>query len=457
MRRALLPFVLVASVAGLVLVACSGGGSLSGLAPVQHQPVNSNVRTLSLPLPQAGISNAELPGVSGFSEMIPFPANNAPLGTTLTLTISSQAPSNMPALATDMYVAQPFLYLTLVSNRTVTLDSYPSFTMTLPAGVKLHDLPVKIGYYDPISGWKRIGDLTLVGSTATFTPSGSPSVTLNAGFKYYAITYACAITKIFVTDITTIGMLVYDQEGDLITTKPVVDYPHPIVWDSHNTYLYVASYVNNTMGVYDDEGNGIPVTAGSFADLNGPLGIAFDSHNRHLYVTNQFTDLVTVYDEQGNLISTTGSFPNLSNPQGIAFDPNNCELYVVDRSDNPVKAYDEEGNQITTTGTFPGLVEATGIVFDSDNHQLYVVSGNQTVVVYDEEGNQITTTGTFPGLRSPYAIAFDSNNLQLYVTNFDIPSPYGRVTVYDEQGNQIIPTGNFINIIDPYGISVGLY
>jgi hypothetical protein len=176
----------------LVLGACSGGGSVSGPGPAPlQQPATPTAETLSLPLPQAGVSNAALPGVSGFTETISFPANNASSGTTLALTVSSRAPGAMPALAPDMFVAQPFLYLTLNSNHTVTLRNYPSFTMTLPPTVKPNSLPVKIGYYDPVSGWKHIGDLKLVGSKATFTPSGSTNITLNANVNYYAITYTC--------------------------------------------------------------------------------------------------------------------------------------------------------------------------------------------------------------------------------------------------------------------------
>jgi hypothetical protein len=64
-----------------------------------------------------------------------------------------------------MFVAQPFLYLTLNSNKTVTLNNYPGFTMKLPAGTQFDSLPVKIGFYDPTTGWKHIGDMTLTGRT----------------------------------------------------------------------------------------------------------------------------------------------------------------------------------------------------------------------------------------------------------------------------------------------------
>jgi len=156
-----------------------------------QQPVTPTAGTLSVSLPQTGITNASLPSIDGFTEKISFPANNAPAGTTLAVTVSSRSPGEMPALAADMHVAQPFLYLSLNSNHTVTLDNYPGFTMKLPAGVTPDALPVKIGYYDPAGGWKHVGDLTLVGSTATFTPTGSTHITLNAGVNYYAITYTC--------------------------------------------------------------------------------------------------------------------------------------------------------------------------------------------------------------------------------------------------------------------------
>jgi hypothetical protein len=176
----------------LVLGACSGGGSsLPGPVPMPQQPVTPISGTLSVSLPQTGVTSASLPSVDGFTEKISFPANNAPTGTTLAVTVSSRAPGSMPALAPDMFVAQPFLYLTLSSNHTVTLDNYPGFTMKLAAGVTPDALPVKIGYYDPASGWKHVGDLTLVGSTATFTPTGSSHITLNANVTYYAITYTC--------------------------------------------------------------------------------------------------------------------------------------------------------------------------------------------------------------------------------------------------------------------------
>src|ERR1700730_3529877 len=171
--------------------ACSGGGGgITNPVLGQKPPSAPAAGTLSLVLTGAA-QNANLPSVAGFTESISLPANNASSGTALSLTVSNQVPGGMPALAANMYVAQPFLYLTLNSNKTVTLNGYPGFAMTLPPGVQPATLPVKIGFYDSATGWRHIGDMTLSGSTATFTPASGARVTLNANVNYYAITYTC--------------------------------------------------------------------------------------------------------------------------------------------------------------------------------------------------------------------------------------------------------------------------
>lgn len=175
----------------LSLGACSGGGGgITNPVLGQKPPSAPAAGTLSLVLTGAA-QNANLPSVAGFTESISLPANNASSGTALSLTVSNQVPGGMPALAANMYVAQPFLYLTLNSNKTVTLNGYPGFVMTLPPGVQPATLPVKIGFYDSATGWRHIGDMTLSGSTATFTPASGAHVTLNANVNYYAITYTC--------------------------------------------------------------------------------------------------------------------------------------------------------------------------------------------------------------------------------------------------------------------------
>jgi DNA-binding beta-propeller fold protein YncE len=468
-------FVVCVGVAFAILAvdACSGGGgSLSGPMP-QRQPLTPTARTVALTLPPTGVSKAALPSVGGFSETISFPANNAPSGTTLTLTISTQVPSSMPALASAMEVTQPLLDLTLSSNENVALQNYPGFSMTMPSSVHLYGAPMMMGFYDPTNGWKYIGNLTLVGSTATFTPSGSTSITFNAGVKYYAITYTCGTpspspspsVRLFVTNLYNSTVTEYDQNGNRITpsaTSPFANLngPYGIAFDSSNSHLYVGNGGNNTITEYDQNGNQItPSATIPFPNLNDPVGIAFDSSNDHLYVTNNGDSTVTEYDQNGNQITPSAitPFANLNGPVGIAFDSSNDHLYVPNFNNNTMTEYDQNGNQITPSATipFPSVHFPYGIAFDSSNSHLYVTNDSiNAMTEYDQNGNQITPSAAtpFPDLNAPGGLAFDSSNGHLYVTNLGSPE---TITVYDQNGNQISPSATtpFPNLSEPIGIT----
>ncbi|MBV8164906.1 MAG: hypothetical protein JOZ91_11650 [Candidatus Eremiobacteraeota bacterium] len=151
----------------------------------------------------------------------------------------------MPALAPEMHVAQPFIFFKLTSNKTVTLNNYPGFTVTFPAGMHFESLPVKIGFYSQAVGWKHIGDMTLAGSTATFTPTNSGPIILNAGQDNYAITYAC-------TGPTTIPLA---GPGTAMSIPPVGGFSGDFSVASNNA----PSGTTVTMTSYDSEPAGAPV------------------------------------------------------------------------------------------------------------------------------------------------------------------------------------------------------
>jgi len=75
--------------------------------------------------------------------------------------------------------------------------------------------------------------------------------------------------------------------------------------------VYVPNNLNNTITVYDQNGNQI-ATSGTLTSQ--PVGIAFDSTNGYLYVTYENIDTITVYDQNLNQIPTTGTFLNLNAP-----------------------------------------------------------------------------------------------------------------------------------------------
>jgi hypothetical protein len=171
------------------LGACSGGGgSISSPVAQPNQPSMPSGQW-SGSLAQAGMS-VNLPSVVGFHETMTFPANNAASGTTLTIKLSSAVPAGMPALDPDMHVALPFFYFTLSSSKTVTLNGFPGFTLKAPAHFDYGNLPAKIGYYDPATGWKHIGNMTYTSGVLTFTPT-STHTTMQANVVYYALPYTC--------------------------------------------------------------------------------------------------------------------------------------------------------------------------------------------------------------------------------------------------------------------------
>ncbi|MBV8596583.1 MAG: hypothetical protein JOZ50_10065, partial [Candidatus Eremiobacteraeota bacterium] len=174
----------------LALGACSGGGgSVSNPLPQANQPTTPQGGTAQFALNAAGMSVA-LPSVAGFAETLTIPANNAAAGTNLTVRVTSLEPAGMPKLDPDMHVAIPFLYFTVGTNKDVKLNGFPGFKMTIPAGFTMGNMPVKVGWYDPVGGWRHVGDFTLSGRVATFTPTATP-ITLKANVTYIAITYTC--------------------------------------------------------------------------------------------------------------------------------------------------------------------------------------------------------------------------------------------------------------------------
>ena len=177
------------ALAMLAFVSCGGGGSHYNPVPQANRPAVPANGAYSGPLSAAGMS-INLPSVAGFAETLIVPANDAAAGTNLSVRVTNDAPAAMPALAPDMHVAVPYLYFALSTNKDVKINGFPGFRLAIPAGFTMGTLPVKIGYYDPKVGWKHIGDFTLVGRTATFTPTTS-AITLKAGVTYYAITYTC--------------------------------------------------------------------------------------------------------------------------------------------------------------------------------------------------------------------------------------------------------------------------
>ena len=172
-----------------VIAACSGGGT-SSIAPVQ-QPQSGAPQSIQTSIPLAEVGSAiALPSIAGYTESITLTSNSAPAGTLLNLAISTTMPKGIPAMPEDFKETQGFLYFSISSSKTVTLNGFPGFAMTVPSGVRWDGGLLHLGFYDPAKGWQKIGDVAINGRTMTFTPT-KVALTLKAGVNYVVAPFAC--------------------------------------------------------------------------------------------------------------------------------------------------------------------------------------------------------------------------------------------------------------------------
>ena len=179
----------------MTLGACSGGGGGSAIAPQPNQPAPPQMpqsKTVDIPWSSVG-SAISLPNVAGYNESITLTDNS--LKTTsekLTLTISNRMPKGVPAMPASMHETEGFLSFALTSSKDVHLSGFPGFSLTIPPGLVWDGGVLHLGFYDPASGWVSIGDVSLKGTTMTFTPTHA-SLNLKAGVQYVVLPFACTV------------------------------------------------------------------------------------------------------------------------------------------------------------------------------------------------------------------------------------------------------------------------
>lgn len=198
---------------------------------------------------------------------------------------------------------------------------------------------------------------------------------------------------------------------------------------------------NLSTGVFDQNGNQIPIPAGRFAGLTTPSGIAYAPLNGGtLYVTDETQNSISMYDLFGNSISSYGGFPNTSQPLGIVSDMHDLELYVTNFNYGAsyITAYDRIGDQLNPSGGFHLTTSANALTTFPQSNNLYVVTG-LGVAQYDENGNYFGMPG-FPGAAGANGITTDTANTLLYVA----AGP--NALAYDRNGNQVFPPGGFPNV-----------
>lgn len=272
--------------------------------------------------------------------------------------------------------------------------------------------------------------------------------------------------RVYVADSSVNVIHVYDSQGAAIAVAgifPGLSTPDGMAYDPSNQHIYVANLGNNTVTVYDLEGNPVNLGAGAFAGLNDPEDITFNPINKFFYINEPTPNQVVVFDENGNSVPLpAGAFPNLSLPFGLGWDSANGLIYVTNAGNNTITVYDQFGSQIQTAlGAFSGLISPDDVSWDPLTGNLYVTgaasslagcSVNQ-VFVYTPDGTAAAASGGFPGLNGPDAVASSGNAAapRYYVTNIC----GGSVSVYDRNGSPVpMPAGAFGNLVQPTGALV---
>ena len=208
-----------AALALSLLAGCGGGGGSSSVpsggsgasSQSNPQPVSSPTtgpvgftasNTVSVST-TSGPVTVPLPSAAGFSGQATLPVTNVPSGTQLTQTLTSSAPSGIPALsrlrrgsASFRFVrdaqTQPLLYLCFTSNAGFTLSGDPTFLIALPSNASA-TASYYLAFFDG-SSWSMdyAGPASPSGGDVQLT--GSSPITFNAQVQECVALYQSSST-----------------------------------------------------------------------------------------------------------------------------------------------------------------------------------------------------------------------------------------------------------------------
>ena len=250
-----------------VVAACSGGAHGPSVTPINPMAVSGGLVPLA---PSTALNTTErrrqtialdkigkalkLPSVAGMTERITIPANDAPPGARLEVTVSKAVPpsvSRLPARKSEI-----FLSFTLEASADVTLRRIPKFSVRLPSEPANHG-----GFYawafSPQTGWRDFGPMTVRGNVLMFGDRPQ-NVKLQRGVAYAVIPF---------------------------TADTTVACPTP------GAVLFVANAGNNglfgSVAEYAPPYTGAPIATISNS-VNGPFAVAFNASG-NLFVVNNLT------------------------------------------------------------------------------------------------------------------------------------------------------------------------
>ncbi len=440
------------------LAACSGGPGSSpptSVAPISP-PTNPQGTNIQLTLANVN-SPTQLPTVAGYGGTIGLPANNAPAGSTMALSISLGLPQGVPAIEQKLSSETSMLYFAMAPSHDVTFNQAPALSINPPSSVQLNGALVSVAYYDPGAGWSALGDATVANGAIVFT-SGIHAMTLHSRITYMLALYSRQLIAGCPTPspspspspAPTSSVKPTPRPTATPTAKPT---PTPAPTASPQS-LYVSNdAVNPFVSVFavGATGNVAPERTLSIPGTGcngggGLIGVALDSLQR-LYASDQTecTDMATwvrVYaaGASGNTSfsrqiggSENGNTDQVYNPQGLAIDRSGI-VYVANDAGNvtgsnvTVYANGASTPMRTISGSNTGFATnpLQGLALDRTGDLAVVITNPnscapQSVAVFapGANGNATPTRILAKGLCiDPRGDAFDSSGY-LYVASFN--------------------------------------
>lgn len=236
------------------------------------------------------------------------------------------------------------------------------------------------------SGWKPTGTIILEGISPI-------------GISYLDST-------VWIADGDNNRVIAINENG--LITKEINPVERPMHISSMNGRLYVPSYTNDIILIYQGENVD---TVQVDIELDAPSGV--DLMGNRIVIADFYNHRLVYYDgQQWRTIGEEGNEDGqLNYPTDVQFHKD--KIYLADAYNNRAQVFDLSGQHIMTMGSDLDLNAATGI-FVTD-HEIFLTDfENDRVVVFDHTGAVIQYIDT--GLNKPTDVILIND--QLWIINY---------------------------------------
>jgi hypothetical protein len=248
-----------------------------------------------------------------------------------------------------------------------------------------------------------------------------------------------------------------DREVELPKEMPGFRIPLGITIDSKG-HSYVVDRGNNTITIWDQQGNFIKRIGGSGSkqgQFNEPTDIAITEEE--IYIADKNNHRIQVLDLNGTFLREWGNHGSdndkFNQPYSIALDMNGTivnEVYIADRYNYKAKVFDANGTFLRTIGENI-ISESTGLSIGPDG-LLYLSScRSNKIEVFETNGTRVRSFSTS---QNPFHIDFFGDKLAVAMGDNH------KIEIFDKNGTSLSSFGShgtnpnvFDEFYHPYGLT----